>query len=186
MKKLLLTLSCALFSLSAMATIQQPDFIWHNGQKYKLSTYPLNAYLRLFPEKEVVVEHDAYSTNLWRGYIATFELVGDELFVKDVIVQLSSEELKEKGLYRKNYSYYDGFKSVLRVLFPEGTSLKADWYSGILVCPYGRIVKTPVYTAKYLLLEIKDGILVKTETLNKKQYLRFLEKQREAYKQSQQ
>lgn len=169
MKKIALTILLLLFGLGAFATAQIPDEIRYKGEKYMLFTNPLASFFEENPEKS---EHLVVSsTALWRGYIAKFEIVDDELLLEDVLVAVNMDSLN----------------SISHELFPEGGRVKIDWMSGLLVLPYGECVNYvhmgygSTYS-KYILLEISEGNLTRELKLDHREYEAFKERQFKAFK----
>ncbi len=173
MKKALLLATFLLLSLSAMATAQIPDYIIYKGEKYAMHTNPLEQYFEQFPDKR---PEGLQSTALWRGYIATFEIIDDQLCVKDIEVEHYDNETQE-------YSTL----SVLNDIFPDEASRRLDWWSGLMVLPHGEIVQyvhmgyASVYS-EYLLLQIESGKLTDSRKFDHEEYEKFKERQFEAFK----
>jgi len=169
MKTLFSFIFLAIFAFKGFATAQYPDKILYQGKEYDLYSNPMEAFFEKNPDKKP--KGGANSTALWRGYVATFEIRDNILYVKDIKIQLSSNE----------------WKSVLSEVFPNQKNIKVDWQTGILVVPHGKLVQylhrgyESTYE-KYILLEISQGNLTKEKQLSLKEYEIFKEKQFEAFK----
>jgi len=89
----------------------------YNGKEYKLNNYYLEYFFEQNPDKkpEFKVQH----TGLWRGYVATFEIENNQLFL--INVEIEDGEGQERV-----------WKSVLNDIFPGKKKISADWFSGIL------------------------------------------------------
>jgi hypothetical protein len=181
MKKRMLSVFVSLLSFSAMATPQFSDRIIYKGTtEYGLISNPLEQYFELFPEKRlkpIEFKHNGYveisiSSALHRGYIATFEIIDNQLYVKDIVMPHPGKE---------------DYVSVIHRLFPDSESRKADWYSGFLLISYGELVRythmdyASLYES-YKLLEIVNGELIFTESLDTEEYKKFRDRQFEIYK----
>lgn len=171
MKNLLVIVFVFIVSLSnVFGTAQIPDVILYEGKEYIMHSNPLNDYFKKNPDK--YPESTIRSTALWRGYRATFEVKDNALYVKDI-------QILSRGA--------DEWKSVLKESSPDGKPFKVDWYTGILVIPHGKMVRYvhmgygSTYE-KYILLEIKDGKINAEKKLDNKEYVKFKEKQFEAFK----
>lgn len=142
------------FSLTASATAQTPNRIIYEGEMFSLTNILLADYFREYPDK---YPSGPFSTDLWRGYRATFEVRDNRIFLSDI------EIYSDDG---------SRFVSVLKEVYPEG-DLEIDWFSGILTCPYGDIVQyVPGFTTiyeNYLLLRVKEGIVIGAERKNYKE-----------------
>ena len=142
-----------LITIKSFGTAQVPDKIIFNGIKYDLMSNPLEVYFNKFPEKKPLANTN--STALWRGYIATFEVFENKLFVKDIVVQ------------EENDSLHNEIKevSIFKAIFGNVERFNCDFFSGLLVLPYGELINyvhmgySSTY-ANYILLEINESSLV--------------------------
>ena len=158
-----------------LLTAQYPDKIIYNGTEYSLNTNPLEPYFEKYPEKRPQWN----STALYRGYIGHFEITQNQLFVTDITIPRlytdSNGETKIKSI------------SIYKRIFPDKDKVKIDWYSGILIIPYGKLKEyvhsgyASVYS-NYFLLEIKNGDFRKEKNYTHKQFLEFKKRQFEEFK----
>jgi hypothetical protein len=175
MKKFLFTTILILFSFSiALATAQIPDKIIYEGESYKLFTNPLESYFKLHPDKKP--ETNIVMTSLWRGYVATFDIKDNKLFVKDIEIKVQKNDDNNKIEW----------KSVLDEVFPDKDSLYMDWYSGLLVIPRGEMISYVHmgYASEYeeyTILQATDGVLEKRKDFLHAEYVEFKEKQFEEF-----
>lgn len=164
-----------LITIKSFGTAQVPDKIIFNGIKYDLMSNPLEVYFNKFPEKKPLANTN--STALWRGYIATFEVFENKLFVKDIVVQ------------EENDSLHNEIKevSIFKAIFGNVERFNCDFFSGLLVLPYGELINyvhmgySSTY-ANYILLEINESSLVNIKEYDYKEYLPFKELQYRAFK----
>jgi hypothetical protein len=155
-----------LTNLTVFGTEQIPDKIIYNGKEYKLGNNPLESYFEKYPDKRP----GAGSTALWRGYVATFEIKDNQLYLKDIEIQIWDTVDKHKTT----------MKSVLNELFPNQDLIKMDWMTGLLLIPYGEIVSYGYLGnafEHYIVLEIDKGELKKEKQFDYREYLEFTEKQ---------
>jgi len=152
------------------ATVQSSDLIIYNGNSYPLIvTFPMESYFIEFPEKRPPSPHSA----LWRGYIASFEIIQNELWVIDIE-------------WNNIFSNVRGYQTIIGELFGVDR-IKIDWYSGFLVIPQGeRIdyesVSWDLDYENYLIIEIENGNVINEYLLAFAQYSVFFEEQlRERY-----
>jgi hypothetical protein len=125
-------------------TIQEKDSIIIKGEKHCLYTYPLKSY---WTRKNPMPVFKYPKTSCWRGYIATWEISDNSLYLIDVIFKTATGEV---GL---NY------------IFPHNTGkIKADWYTGELQIPIGDPVHSdPSWDTIYdydWFLSIKKGNVI--------------------------
>ncbi|MBG9377908.1 hypothetical protein I5907_16830 [Panacibacter sp. DH6] len=177
MKFLITTIISTALYLTSFATAQYPDKIFFNGKEYALLSNPLEAFFEKNPERRP--EGGVISSALWRGYVATFEVRDNQLFVKDIqIIYINTTD--------KN-NHDDEWKSVMEEVFPEQKDVKVDWLTGLLVLPHGKIVNYvhmgygSTYE-KYFLLEIDKGDYIKSKQFDYEEYEKFKDKQFEEYK----
>jgi hypothetical protein len=159
--------------LNLFATNQNPDVLLHNGKKYDLYVFLMENYFDRFPEKR---PHPTnfYSTALWRCYIATFEIIQNELWIIEI--------KKEDGDYLSGeYDYKE--TSVINECLDGKDKIKIDWFNGILVFPQNNWGYDLIHE-NYTIIEIQNGNLTKELNLNNEQFLDFIEGQFERYKQS--
>ena len=143
-------------SINLFATGQITDKINYKGNKYELLTLPLEDYFIKNPEKRPTPK--IVSTGLWRGYIATFELINAEIFVKDIKVK---------------DSFNGPYKSVFKKVFPNKKNVKLEWYSGLLVVVFGNATPKAVgliIYENYIVLEVNKGNIVKEKQFNYNQF----------------
>ena len=177
--KLISSLCLTLFlSLSAvLATAQFPDRITYKGEEYALHTNPMEAFFEKHPEKKPKTE--TMCTALWRGYIAWFAVTNGVLQLEDIKIQVPVK--------KDDSSFDDEFKSVLKDVCPDGKPLVIDWFSGILVLPYGEL-KNYIHMGyastyeNYILLEVSEGKIGREKRLNADEYDEFREKQFKAFR----
>lgn len=169
-KTILLFITFFLTPVSLFSTIQIPDKVIHKGKEYILHTNPLEEFFRIHPEKKPDFEFT--STALWRGYVATFEIIDDKLFIKDIEVENTKPDFTGNE-----------WKSVLKDIFPDSDKIEADWFSGLLVLPYGKI-NNNIYMdySDYLVIEIENGKLNKEKKFTRKEFNKFKKRQFEAFK----
>ena len=79
-KKYIIFLLIFLHGFLLFATVQEPDILLYNGKEYRIWEEPMEYFFKQFPEKRPEWQR----TNLWRCYIATFEIIQDELWVIDI------------------------------------------------------------------------------------------------------
>ncbi len=125
-------------------TAQASEVLEHNGVSLSLCSNPLSSYL-----DQRNFEFQVVSTACWRGYIGYWSITENKLYLNNI-----------EG-YLKN-----GEKVSLKTIFPNHTGkVFADWYSGELRCPQGKLIDYVHggYASTYekdLFITIKDGIVI--------------------------
>ncbi|WP_447940656.1 hypothetical protein [Pseudoxanthomonas mexicana] len=125
---LMLCLAMAL-APSVKATAQLSDLLIVKGKEFALNTNPLEAELQ---KKQWTPPANAVITSAnWRGYLATWEIRDDKLFLKDVTITVSDPK-EERGMTRKR---------ITGDLYPGAAEVFADWYTGALIVPDGEMTR---------------------------------------------
>jgi len=129
-------------------TRQISDTLIFENKKYHLNDELLEKFFKSFPDKKP--EFEISCTALWRGYIATFEIKNDQLFVKEMEMLLDSDFK---------------MKSIVNQIFPNNN--KFEWFSGLIRIDNfkGEFDEEPK-DAKFEYLEIKNGNLIQKRTMN--------------------
>lgn len=162
--------------LQVFATRQIPDIIIIKGIKYKLPDERLNIYKDKVPEENYLGE--CCLSSLWRGYIATFEVRDSQLFLVHLYIYDCGGS--------SSIDNYENQISKVNTIFPNQNEVKVDWFTGIVIVPYGEIVRKFFYPnsrwyENYFLLEIDKGNITKVKELDYNQYDDFKERQYEAF-----
>ena len=166
-----------IISVNIYATAQYPDKIIYKGIEYDLFVNPLEAYLSENPGKRP--RSNMASTALWREYVATFEIVNNELYLKDIKIEISTGDILRTE-----------WVSVLLEFLNGQPNFKIDWFSGLLVIPYGRLINYvhmgygSTYE-NYILLEIEDGNFIRENRMYYVEYVQYRERQYQVFKRTQ-
>jgi len=132
-------------------THQISDILIYESQEYHLENELLEKYFAEFPEKKP--ERKIVESCIWRGYIATFEIVNNELQVKDIQLLLNSS-------YESN--------SIVDQVFPKNN--KFEWFSGLI---YLNSSKKNSDENNLEFLEIRNGNFIRKRTMNSEELQRF-------------
>ncbi|CAN4278000.1 hypothetical protein LJR125_000861 [Pseudoxanthomonas sp. LjRoot125] len=111
------------------ATAQLSDLLILEGKEFALNTNPLANQLQKKqwkPPKEALI-----SSANWRGYLATWEIKGGKLFLKDVSIAVINPKDEHDDIR----------KSITRDLYPGAAEVFADWYTGALIVPDGKMTR---------------------------------------------
>lgn len=135
-------------------TKQIRDTLIFNNKEYSLNKDLLNDYFRIFPEKIIKPKH--VITALWKGYVATFKISNNKLFVKKIEILRDANfnfELLKEFEYEKPCDWYSGF-------------IRIDEFRG-------EFDDEENTNATYEFLEIRNGNLNKIHCLNFKNFKSF-------------
>ena len=125
-------------------TAQIKELLLYKGKKIGMATEPLEPYLQNRKDIDFLFRSTACS----RGYFGIWELRDKKLFI-----------IKLKGCI-KDYKEVD-----LNYLFPNKNEVFADWFSGDIRIPQGKMLQYvhlgyKSIFEKDLLLKLEDGVLV--------------------------
>jgi len=131
-------------------TAQLGEILIINNQKMTMCSEPLGLYFRL---SDYPFQFFSPMTALWRGYVGTWEIIDERLYIIDIHGELE-----------------DGSEVNLDTIFPGYSDrVFAHWYSGTLRIPEGKQLEYVHmgYGSKYerdLLIEIENGFILNSET----------------------
>jgi hypothetical protein len=172
--------SCAILALVslAFATAQQGDILFLDGKKYSIYTNPLEPFLRNNPDR--MPKSNIVSSALWRGYVATWRVKNERLVLVDVGILKDVSKPGEKGLSTE-------IVSVMDKVFPGEKDVVANWFSGHIIIPDGKLVNyvhmgyASTYE-KYILLRVEQGVVTRTWTADAPSFVKFRDAQFAAFK----
>lgn len=124
----------------------------------------LNRYFRIYPERYFKTKYSI--SGLWKGYIATFELLNNHLFVKKIELLVDGEfnfELVNDFDYEKPCEWYSGF-------------IRIDSYRD-------EFDDEENPNSIYEFLEFKRGVLKKEHRFNHSDFVEFKNSLYEKFKQ---
>jgi len=152
------------------ATPQVSDYLIYEGKTMPIFSNPLENYLELKGLSDI--DRGCNSSSCWRGYIATWELKNNKLFL--VKVEYCGV-LQSAGVYTGLDCDQNKTSDILTFLNNtfNSKSTFASWFSGNLIAPQGRLIEyihsgyESVFE-KEQYFEISKGNLVKTKTVRNK------------------
>ena len=130
-------------------TAQAPEKLLYKGEELTLCSEPLGPFLEFSGS---TVKFDARCTALWRGYIGTWSIENDRLYLvalKGSVI--TDDEMSEVGLDALFPDYPDG--------------VFAHWFTGELRCPSGALLNYVhgCYGSTYekdLFLRVQRGVVL--------------------------
>lgn len=165
---------CAIF---VFATAQAGDKLLMDGKEYSIHTNPLAPYLEKNPGK--LPKRTVTSSALWRGYIATWTIKDDHLSLIDVQMMQATSQSKEGSSTEMG--------SVMEHMFPGQKEIAADWYTGHIIVPDGKLVNyihmgyASTYE-NYILLRVENGVVTRKWKADRAEFIKFRDAQFTAFK----
>ena len=173
-----------IFSSCVFATKQVPDYIIIDNNLVPLETNPLEPFFEKNESQRP--KGGVMSTDCWRGYVATFEIIENTLCVKKI-------EIKIEERITPNDPADADFKilmiNVIDKVMPNMNDRKLMWCSGALILPSGNVVNYvhmgygSTYE-NYQILVISAGLLVKDNRLPLKEFSLYKKSQFEKFKET--
>jgi len=152
-----------------LATGQAPDYLILHGKRVSLHTNPLEHYFDIHPEKRPT--GGLLSTDLWRGYVATFEFLNDRLYVKKVVIEVQDSSDKSKKFRTVE-------RDVTSSVFLNADERFCRWFTAILVIPEGDLINYvhmgygSTYE-RYTLITVKNGTQTRTQSFLAKDFAEY-------------
>ncbi len=180
MRRLAAVLLLVFIGLSSrvFATAQEGDILVLRGKQYFIFTNPLELYLDSHPG--LLPKTNVWSSALWRGYVATWEIKEGRLLLTDVAMLQSVTKPGESELSTE-------LRSVMQQVFPDQKAVIAEWFTGHIIVPTGKLRKyvhmgyASLYS-KYIILRVERGVVIREWMANAKDFIRFREAQFAAFK----
>jgi len=139
---------------------QLPDKVWLNGVNLHLYSNPLEHYwIRMDKKRPFFFP----LPNCRRGYVATWEIRDNQLFLKAI-----------DGNYERTTLFFgkESARYGLKIMFPKsgGRLVKATWYSGKLRIPQGKMtIFDEDYGSRFeqeVIITVEKGNIVKMVTID--------------------
>lgn len=132
-------------------TRQVSETLFENGNEHWIESEPLEKYLK----KRKDVKFKGTSTANWRGYIGTWEIVDNKLY----LIRLRNSRGDELGT---------------EYLFPGQTRVFAEWFSGDIDIPDGERFRyyNMRYSAFYernILLRFSKGVFIEKKIVDNRE-----------------
>ena len=160
----LMVLATLLLPAVAKATAQQPDILIYKGKTYALFANPLESFYKSEKERPLFrVRPNVMSTGNWRGYVATWKIENNLLF----LVKLDAWICRD---WNGNTCRKVSLPRLFGKRYRKGKIL-ADWFSGTLTMPDGKMLQYvhlgygSVYE-RQITLEVKGAKVVAESTVD--------------------
>ena len=147
-------------------TVQASEILYFNGIRMDMCDAPLEDYFRISGGRP---KFEYNCTALARGYIGTWEILDDRLYMIKFAVGGVGEEFR--GIEVATFFEHDEspVRFDMKSIFPcYPDRVFADWYSGTLRVEQGELIKSTcmnTYYEQYLLINVDSGVVTGTEVL---------------------
>jgi len=155
-------------TIDSLATSQTPDYLLLEKDTLFMHSNPLEDYFKRTPLPANLQKIS--SSGNWRGYIAYFKFVDNKLVVENIYIE------DYKKISNKETKFF--LTSIYKDVFGETENFSCDFYSGLLICPYGELVRyvhmgySSTYEF-YKLFEIKQGENLKNKQLTGDEFIAY-------------
>ena len=135
-------------------TAQAREILIYKGKKYGMATEPLEPYIEA---NDIRFSSMIECSGCWRGYIGTWSIEDNRLYLIDIDTDDNGKKVK------------------LEDLFPNQEKVFADWFTGELHIPYGKLMKYvhQGYASLYekeLFLNVQKGIVISEREIDNTHY----------------
>lgn len=160
MRTIMLIVFFCLF-IKGIATVQSKDRLIYKSDTLYINNYPLDTLIKIFPAFDKRIQNysksSCVSSACWRGYIATWSIQSDSLYLVKLINGCEDITFKLNRLFKKR-------KTIQAKIF-------ADWFSGEISAQYDfkmlRFGSFERYMpTKLLIARIADGKIIELVTQN--------------------
>lgn len=127
-------------------TGQLGNKVIYKGKEFIIHDYLMESYFAKHPDKKPQPKFN--SSALKRGYIATYEICNEKLFLIDIKIRIGSSNRE------------DNWSSIYAELFPNTYKKRIHWKNGFLVLLDGEIINeftSPPINSNYIVFEFKKG-----------------------------
>jgi len=153
MKKITTVLYFLMLSTKAFATDQMSEILMYEGKVKPLLSEPLEPYFNEQPHPRLKnTTCNGISTNNWRGYVGTWEIKENVLYLIKLVKGNCSGNPPEIPLTK---------------IFPtQPAPIKATWFSGTLKVPFGKSLYSGLMYEKELLFMVENGVIISKKLVN--------------------
>lgn len=165
--------------MNVFGTAQIPDLIIYKGDTLALYSCPLNSFSNqdLITPKVLFGSSGCFYTACWRNYVATWEIVDDELYLCEIRNACYPTSMRGVTASYKSGIDKDSIGrefADLKALFPQrykDGKVKADWVTENLFSPQGKLLYyihdgfASIYETE-IQLDIKKGVLFGIKTFD--------------------
>lgn len=145
--------------LRLLAIAESAERLFYKGKEFPLYAWPMKDYFKKHSTK--LPESPYRNCNLSRGYLGSYQIIDSYLVLNNIEIEVDT-----------------GMQSVLKQFLPKKKTLRIDWFSKLLIIPYGEAsdydeASLESKYSNYLILQFENGKLQHEHDLNGKEFEEF-------------
>lgn len=154
---------------NVFATKQMAEIIIFEGEEHQLFCEPLEPYLNQLTNRPAVLEDGIWSTGNYRGYVGTWEIKNDSLWLIGIVNEYGIYDSTGKWTLDTEYQDVPISKIIEGSKFP----VHASWYSDVLRIPQGEMLRYvhmgygSIYEEE-IQIKIELGVVINVATIDNK------------------
>ena len=146
-------------------TMQIPDAVIYNDAIYETGAYCADLFEPYLEKHHIELFADCSA--LWRGYIATWKIENDMLYLVEIYANVTGAKAHIKCQKGTILSLLSDEAVDMDYFFPGQSKVFADWYSGILPIHNENASKEE---SKYLIFKVANGHIIGQEQVTEQEY----------------
>lgn len=152
-------------------TMQIPDAVIYNDVTYETDADYVNLFKPYLEKQHIKLF--VTCTALWRGYIATWKIENDMLYLVEIYANVIGVQSQRHSKCSENtiYRLLSDEAVSMDYFFPDQSKVFADWYTGNLSVHNGNTSKGE---SMYLIFKIDKGHIIEQEQLTEQEYYNYL------------
>ena len=151
-------------------TMQIPDAVIYNDAIYETGAYCADLFMPYLEKHHIELFADCSA--IWRGYIATWKIENDMLYLVEIYANVIGAQSQGHIKCQKGtiLSLLSDEAVGMDYFFPSQTKVFADWYSGNLPVHYENVSKGE---SKYIIFKIDKGHIIGQEQVTEQEYYNY-------------
>ena len=149
-------------------TMQIADTVIYNDVTHEAGAYCADLFEPYLEKHHIELFADCSA--LWRGYIATWKIENDMLYLIEIYANVIGAKGHIKGNENTIQSLLSDEAVSMDYFFPDQSKVFADWYSGNLPVHYENVSKGE---SKYIIFKIDKGHIIGQEQVTEQEYYNY-------------
>ena len=149
-------------------TMQIPDAVIYNDAIYETGAYCADLFEPYLEKHHIELFADCSA--LWRGYIATWKIENDMLYLVEIYANVTGAKAHIKCQKGTILSLLSDEAVDMDYFFPSQSKVFADWYSGNLPI---HNESTSKEESMYLIFKVGKGHIIGQEQVTEQEYYNY-------------